>query len=150
MTDEVDELKNIVSDFKILGTKVNDDNKNKKKKLDETKELLEICKKEYQTLYFEHENLKKIYDNLVTQYNKTRKTKLIRAKKRKIVIPQDFEETESEKSDEENEEGEQTEEESKVDEAIPRKKTKKKNISKKKIAKKSSKRTTKKQLGIIY
>ena len=150
MADEVDELKNIFSDFKILATKVNDDNKNKKKKLDETKELLEICKKEYQTLYFEHENLKKIYDNLVTQYNKTRKTKLIRAKKRKIVIPQDFEETESEKSDEENEEEEQTEEESKVDEAIPRKKTKKKNISKKKIAKKSSKRTTKKQLGIIY
>ena len=87
MTDEVDELKNIFNDFKILAAKVNDDNKNKKKKLDETKELLEICKKEYQKLYFEHENLRKRYDNLVTQYNRTRKTKLIRAKKRKVVVP---------------------------------------------------------------
>ena len=51
------------------------------------KELLEICKKEYQKLYFEHENLRKRYDNLVTQYNRTRKTKLIRAKKRKVVVP---------------------------------------------------------------
>ena len=47
-------------------------------------------------------------------------------KKRKIVIPQDFEKTESEKSDEENEEEEQTEEESEVDEVIPQKKTQKK------------------------
>ena len=61
-------------------------------------------------------------DNLVTHYKRTRKTKLIRAKRRKIIIPQDFEETESEKSDEENEEEEQTEEESEVDEVIPRKK----------------------------
>ena len=53
MTDEVDELKN------ILAAKVNNDNKNNKKKLDEMKELLEICKKEYQKLYFEHENLRK-------------------------------------------------------------------------------------------
>ena len=77
MTDKVDKLKNIFNDFKILAAKVNNDNKNKKKKLDETKELLEICKKEYQKLYFEHENLKKKYDDLVTQYNRTRKTKII-------------------------------------------------------------------------
>ena len=44
MTDEVDELKNIFNDFQILAEKVNNDNKNKKKKLDETKELLEMCK----------------------------------------------------------------------------------------------------------
>ena len=88
----------------------------------------------------------KKYGNLLIQYNRTRKTKLIRAKKRKIVIPQDFEETKSEKSDEENEEEEQTEEESEVDEAIFRKKkTKRKSISKKK----SSKETTKKQVRII-
>ena len=79
MTDKVDKLKNIFNDFKILAAKVNNDNKNKKKKLDETKELLEICKKEYQKLYFEHENLKKKYDDLVTQYNRTRKTKIIHA-----------------------------------------------------------------------
>ena len=41
MTDKVDEL----SDFKILAVKVSNDNKNKKKKLDETKEVQEICKK---------------------------------------------------------------------------------------------------------
>ena len=57
MTDDVDKFKNIFSHFKILATKVNNDNKNKKKKLDETKELLEICKKEYLKLYFEHQNL---------------------------------------------------------------------------------------------
>ena len=65
MTDEADELKNIFNNFKILAMKVSDDRKNKKKKLDKTKELLEICKKEYQKLYFEHENLRKKY-NLVT------------------------------------------------------------------------------------
>ena len=80
MTDEVDELKN------ILAAKVNNDNKNNKKKLDEMKELLEICKKEYQKLYFEHENLRKRYDNLVTQYNKMRKTKLISMKKRRLLL----------------------------------------------------------------
>ena len=63
MTVEVDELENIFNNFKILAAKVNYDNKNKKKKLDETKELLEICKKEYQKLYFEHEDLRKKYDN---------------------------------------------------------------------------------------
>ena len=90
MTDEIEELKNIFNHFKILAAKVNDDNKNKNKKLDETEEKLEICKRQYQKLYFEHENLRKEYDNLVTQYNRTRKTKLIRAKK-KFFIPQDFE-----------------------------------------------------------
>ena len=59
MTGEVDEPKNIFSDFKILAAKVNNDNKNKKKKLDETKELLEICKKKYQKLYFGHEYIRK-------------------------------------------------------------------------------------------
>ena len=85
-----------------------------------------ICKKKYQKLHFEHDYLKKKKKkDLVTQYNRTRKTKLIRAKKRKIVVPQDFEETKSEKLDEENGEEEQTEEESEVDKVIPRKKKKK-------------------------
>ena len=39
---------------------------------------------------------KKKKNDLVTQYIWTRKTKLIRMKKRKTVVPQDFEETESE------------------------------------------------------
>ena len=110
---------------------------------------MEICKKEYQKLYFEHENLKKKYDDLVTQCNRARKTQLIHTKKKgKLLFLNIFEETESEKSDEESEEEEQTGEESKVDEVIPRKTTKK-NTSKKKIAKESIKRTSKKQVGII-
>ena len=56
---------------------------------------------------------------MVIQCNRTRKTKLIPTKKRKIVIPQEFEKTESERSDEENEEEEKTEEESDVGEVIP-------------------------------
>ena len=119
-------LKISLTIFKILASKVNHDNKSKKKKLDETKELLKICKKEYQKLYFEHENLKKKYDDLVTQCNRARKTQLIRTKKRKIVVPQYLEETESEKSDEENGKEKQTGEESEVDKVIPRKTTKKK------------------------
>ena len=98
-----------------------------------------ICKKKKinQKLHFEHENLKKKRNDFVTQYNRTRKTKLIRAKKRKIVGP-----PESEKLDEENGEEEQTEEECEVDEVIPRKKTKTYQIKKK--IKKSNKRTSKK------
>ena len=90
MTDEVEELKNIFNDFKILAAKVNDDNKNKKKKLDEMKELLEICKKEYQKLYFEQENLTKSYDNLVTENDRARKTKLIRVKKKNFCCSSRF------------------------------------------------------------
>ena len=49
----------------------------KRKKCDEMKEVLEIYKKEYQKLYFEHESLRKKYDDLVTQYNRMSKTKLV-------------------------------------------------------------------------
>ena len=62
---------------------------------------------------------KKKRNDLVTQYNRTRKTKLIRAKKRKIVVL-----PKSEKLDEENGEEEQTEEECEVDKVIPRRKKK--------------------------
>ena len=56
---------------------------------------------------------------MVIRCNRTRKIKLIHRKKRKIVIPQEFEETESERLDEENEEKEKTEEENNVDKVIP-------------------------------
>ena len=42
MTDEIEQLKNIFSYFKILAAKFSNDNKNKNKKLDETEEKLEI------------------------------------------------------------------------------------------------------------
>ena len=50
---------------------------------------------------------------MVTQYNRIRKTKLTRVKKRIIVVPQDFEETESDRLDEDNEKEEENEGESK-------------------------------------
>ena len=54
-----DEIKNLYVDFKILATKVNDDNKNSKKKLEETKKIVEACKQEYQKWFYEHNTLKK-------------------------------------------------------------------------------------------
>ena len=54
-----EEIKNLFADFKILATKVNDNNKNRKKKLQETKKILEACKQEYQKLFYEHDTLKK-------------------------------------------------------------------------------------------
>ena len=86
MTDEIDQLKNIFGNFKILAAKVNNDNKNKSKNLDETEKLLEICKEEYQKLYFEQENLRKKYDNLGTHNNRTRKANLIGAKKKEKLL----------------------------------------------------------------
>ena len=53
-------MKNLLADFRMLATKVNEDNKNKNKNLEETKQVLESCKKEYQKWFYEHEALKKI------------------------------------------------------------------------------------------
>ena len=39
-----EEIKSLFADLKILASKVNDDNKNRKNKLDETKNILEACK----------------------------------------------------------------------------------------------------------
>ena len=55
-----EEIKNLFADFKTLSTKVNDDNKNRKKKLEEKKKILEACKQEYQKLFYEHNTLKKL------------------------------------------------------------------------------------------
>ena len=45
MTDEVDELKNIFNDFKISASKVNIDNKNKKKNLMKQKNIGNMSKR---------------------------------------------------------------------------------------------------------
>ena len=60
------EIKNLFADFKILAIKVNDDNQNGKKKLDETKKILEACKQEYEKLFYEHNTLKNIYIYIAT------------------------------------------------------------------------------------
>ena len=38
-------MKNLLADFRMLVTTVNEDNKNKNKNLEETKQILEACKK---------------------------------------------------------------------------------------------------------
>ena len=40
-----EEIKNLFADFKILATKVNDDNKNRKKRLQQTKKILKYVNK---------------------------------------------------------------------------------------------------------
>ena len=54
-----EEIKNLFADFKFLASKVKDNNKNRKKKLDETKKIVEACKQKYQKLFYEHNALKK-------------------------------------------------------------------------------------------
>ena len=52
-------FKKLAADFRASTTKVQKDNQNKTKNLKEINPVLEACKKEYQKLYLEHENLKK-------------------------------------------------------------------------------------------
>ena len=54
-----EEITDLIADFKILATKVHDDNKNRKNKVEETKKIIEACKQEYQNLFYEHDSLKK-------------------------------------------------------------------------------------------
>ena len=54
-----EEIKTLIADFKTLASKVNDDNQNRKTKLGETKKILEVCKQEYQKLFYERDALKK-------------------------------------------------------------------------------------------
>ena len=55
----IEDFKKLVSDFRALTLKVQKDNKNKTKSFKKTNLVLEACKKEYQKVYLEHEDLKK-------------------------------------------------------------------------------------------
>ena len=55
----IENFKKLVAYFGVLTTKVQNDNQNKTKSLKETNLELEACKKEYQKLYLQNENLKK-------------------------------------------------------------------------------------------
>ena len=46
--------KELIKDLKQLTAKVNDKNKQNRKKLKESKQVLEACRKEYKKLYNEH------------------------------------------------------------------------------------------------
>ena len=61
------DLKDIIKDFKNLASKIQTDNSNVKQHLKDKNLMLEACQKEYQKIYFEHENLKKIYQQLEEQ-----------------------------------------------------------------------------------
>ena len=85
-----EETKNLFADFKFLATKVNDDNKNRKEKLEETKKILQVCKQEYQKSLYERDTLKKILqvgtksENSKTDTEKKKKKILIKTIKNKI------------------------------------------------------------------
>ena len=59
-----EKINNLFAHFKILGTKVNNDNKNRKKKLEEIKKILEAYKQDYQKLFYQHVTLKTKYCEL--------------------------------------------------------------------------------------
>ena len=56
----VEQIKKLISEFRLLATKVQKDNQTKTKNLKETNQVLEACRKEYQKLHHENEALKKI------------------------------------------------------------------------------------------
>ena len=76
-----EEMKTLFADFKILASKVNGDDKNRKKKLDEAKKIWEVCKQEYQKLFYEHDALKKILlvgTKIENSKSNTEKKKILR------------------------------------------------------------------------
>ena len=58
----VEQIKKLISDFRLLATKVHKDNQTKTKNLKETNQVLEACRKEYQKLHHENETLKKVIE----------------------------------------------------------------------------------------
>ena len=60
----VNDLRDVIKDFKNLASKNQTDNSNVKQHLKDKNLMLEACQKKYQKIYFEHENLKKKYQQL--------------------------------------------------------------------------------------
>ena len=86
-----EEIKNQFADFKILATKLNDDNKNRKKKLEERKRILEACKQGYQKWFYEHNTLKKRYCKLEQKLKIQKLTTRKRKTKYYAVNPNNYE-----------------------------------------------------------
>ena len=57
----------IKSKTKNLASKIQTDNSNVKQHLKDKNLMLEACQKQYQKIYFKHENFKKIYQQLEEQ-----------------------------------------------------------------------------------
>ena len=64
----VNDLKDIIKDFKNLTSKIQTDNSYVKQHLKDKKLMLEACQKEYQKIYFEPENFKKKFQQLEEQF----------------------------------------------------------------------------------
>ena len=75
MTDQVDELKNIFSDFKILAAKVKDDNRIKRKNLIKQKNYQKYVKKYIKNyilnMKISEKNMIIWYHNIIGQERKT-------------------------------------------------------------------------------
>ena len=64
----VNDLKDIIKNFKNLASKIQTDNSNIKQHLKDKNLILEACRKEYQKIYFKHENFLKKYQQLEEQF----------------------------------------------------------------------------------
>ena len=65
----VKQVKKLIADFRLLATKVQENNQIKSRNLKETNQVLEDCKKEYQELYHENETLKQSLPNNKRNYS---------------------------------------------------------------------------------
>ena len=66
----VKQIKKLITDFRLLATKIQKDNKEMSKNLKDTNQVLDACKKEYQKLYHENEALKKRVSELQEELSK--------------------------------------------------------------------------------
>ena len=55
----IEKVYKLIADFRLLATKVQNDNQVKSKNLERPDQVLDVCKKEYQKLFVESEMLKK-------------------------------------------------------------------------------------------
>ena len=62
-------LKDIIKGFKNLALKVQTGNSNARQNLKDQDLMLKACQKEYQKIYFEHENSKKYISSLKNSLN---------------------------------------------------------------------------------
>ena len=63
------DLQDIIKDFKNLVSKIQTDNSNAKQHLKDKNLMLGACQKEYQKIYFEHENFYKNINSLKNSLN---------------------------------------------------------------------------------
>ena len=153
--DGSEEIKGIISDFKMLATKIQQDNGQVKKALKEREGVLQACKKEDQKLYYENEALKERCEELKQkvresqqqqkQRQKPRRSlpKIIESKKprkRYNVMPDEDSEDSGNAADNEATESESEEEDEIRFVKVPKKK---------KTAETEAKRKKKTQKGIV-